>query len=147
MEAITVSRQGFCLRSVQEVTEELSSIGSLYHLITVVTGDHISSNFFFFHGFKILISFFFLLLVNHEYILMMLVGFYFNLLVIGAYLFLYKEMSSTTPLIGLVTFCRLATAARAEGRSGFIKVLFFLSYNDSIPLSPWPFGIFIVLSF
>uniref|UniRef100_A0A6N2N4T5 Uncharacterized protein n=1 Tax=Salix viminalis TaxID=40686 RepID=A0A6N2N4T5_SALVM len=37
MEAITVSRQGFCLHSVQEVTEELSSIGSLYHLITVVT--------------------------------------------------------------------------------------------------------------
>jgi hypothetical protein len=27
---------------VQGVTEELSSIGSLYRLMTVVTGDHVS---------------------------------------------------------------------------------------------------------
>ena len=141
MEAITVSRRGFCLHSAQEVTEELSSIGSLYHLITVVTGDHISWILSLFHAFKFLISFFFLLLVNHEYILMMLVGFYCNLLVIGAYLFLYKEMSRTTPLIGLVTFCQWAIAAREEW---FNKS--FLIMIPS-PLSPRPLGIFLVLSF
>jgi hypothetical protein len=47
-----------------------------------------------------------------------LVGFYSNLLV---YLFLYKEMWKTTPLIGLVTFCEWLLLL---GRSGLIKVSF-----------------------
>jgi len=47
MVAITVSQQGFCLHLVQEVTEELSSIGLLYRLMTVVTGDDIFPGFLF----------------------------------------------------------------------------------------------------